>query len=181
MVVIQAYQTAVTLFGRDGGVRVFPSKQSARRELGLSWIRKNVGRDFRVFSHTSNFGGKVFERYAVYIDHLYVMRDDFGGILTAEDFATPSPCRTGWSIYRRYRFWNGDGPVPGLFRWRGRHYFRHPRTQNERRLAFAITDQGEVPPRARRNHRNLVNAYDDLRINAREIRNWKRYRRTQWK
>lgn len=181
MVVIPAYQTAVTLFGRDGSVRVFPSKQAARRKLGLSWIRENVGRDFRVFSHTSNLGGKVFERSAVYIDYPYVMRDDFGDILTAEDFATPLPWLTGWSIYRRYRFWNGEGPVPGVFRWRSGHYFRRPQTLNERRQAVALVGEGEVPPRARRNQRNLVNANDDLRIGARDIRNWKRYRRTQWK
>jgi hypothetical protein len=68
-----------------------------------------------------------------------------------------------------------------VFRWRGGHYFRRPQTLNERRQAVAITDDGEVPPRARRNQRNLVNANDDLRIGARDIRNWKHYRRTQWK
>jgi hypothetical protein len=181
MVVIPAYQTAVTLFGRDGSVCVFPSKQAARRALGLPWIQENVGRNFRVFSHTSNLGGKIFERHAVYVDYPYVMRDDFGGILTAEDFATPSPWHPDWSIYRRYPFWNGEGPVPGLFRWHSGHYFRHPKTLNERRLAIAMADLGEVPPRARRNHRNLVTANDDLRISARKIRNWKRYRRTQWR
>ncbi len=181
MVVIPAYQTAVTIFGRDGSVRVFPSKQSARRDLGLSWIRKNVGPNFQVFSHTSNLGGKVFERHAVYIDHPYVMRDGFGGTLTAENFTISSPRRSSWSLYRRCRFWNGEGPVPGLFRWHGGHYFRRPQTLNDRRHAIALTDDGEVPPRARRNQRNLVNANDDLRIGARDIRNWKRYRRTQWK
>lgn len=181
MIIIPAYQTAVTLFGRDGSVRVFSSMHAARRMLGLSWIRQNVGRNFRIFLCTSNLGEKLFERHAIYTDHPYVMRDDFGGILAADDFAAPPRQRKGWSVYRRFPLWNGEGPVPGLFRWHGGHYFRHPKTLRERRASIALVDQGEVPPRARRNHRNLATANDDRIIGARQLRNWKRYRRTQWK
>jgi hypothetical protein len=184
MVVISAYQTAVTLFGRDGSVRIFPTKKAARRALGLPWIRDNVGSEFRVFSHTSSLSGYVFEREPVYIERPFVMRDDAGRPLVVEDFAEPASPRRfgyGWSPWRYHQFWNGEGPVPGTGGGPGGKCYRRIGTQSQRRQSFACPEEGEVQPRARRNHRNLPNAWDDYLIAARDDRGWKRHRRTQWK
>ena len=57
-------------------------------------------------------------------------------------------------------------------RWRTRHsfhQFRHPRTQQEKR------------ENADHSGRWLPSSWDDLHIAAREVRNWKSFRKTQWR
>ena len=182
MHIITAYQTAVTLFGRDGSAVAFKSIAKARQELGLAWIRKNVGRHFTEFSHTSNLGDKIFERRPVYIEYQYIMRDDWGDPVVFDDFKT-SKERTrllGYRAYWHHPTWNGEGPVPGLYRFSGYHYFRHPRTMQERRLAIPMEPEIEPLQRARRNHHNLPTSYDDLKNFSRSDRNWKRFRKTRW-
>ena len=59
---------------------------------------------------------------------------------------------------------------------------RYPQTTNEKRLAgLILAEEGEVPPRAKRNLRNLADAFDDFPIAARVNHNWKQYRKQQWK
>lgn len=64
------------------------------------------------------------------------------------------------------------------------YYYRHPRTKNEITQYYAANgSQLEVPIkiRSRRNPKYLPNSWDDLeRVNSR-VRNWKIYRKTQWK
>lgn len=64
--------------------------------------------------------------------------------------------------------------------WRKGGHYRQMRTTQERRWAAAWDDEEFAPKtRAARNFRNLPNAWDDWWRT--EDRNWKRYRRTQWK
>ncbi len=61
-------------------------------------------------------------------------------------------------------------------------YFRHPKTGNEMRQYF-ITSMNEmkipIKVRGRRKPKHLPNAWDD--ISRSDTRNWKAYRKTQWK
>lgn len=70
-------------------------------------------------------------------------------------------------------------PVPrtGKRKWRG--WGRKPRTTQENRLACDVGDEYKVPIRAKR--KNLPTWYDDLPRGDWNIKNWKRYRGTQYK
>lgn len=184
---IPAYETAVTLFSRDGQVWAYPSLKAALKALGERWIANNVGPHFRVFDFDAryfDFERMVWVAKPVYVERAFIMRDDAGGVVTAATFA-PLVERRRWNSRwtRMWDCWNGEGPVPGVRCYRGGgHYYRRPQTMMERRLAgLVLEEEGEVAPRGARKANHLPNAYDDYRIAAREDRNWKRYRRTQWK
>lgn len=89
--------------------------------------------------------------------------------------------------------YSGPSWHPGSKRNYGGHCFRHPRSQATNRqfqgMAFdqeefedldVRVSAGQVHRLARRN-RPLPTAWDDLRISARHNRNWKRFRKTQYK
>lgn len=185
MHVVPAHQSAVTLFSHAGEVECFPSLKAALRALGLAWIRQNVGPEFRVFSHVERRlqpDSDTWHYRRCYDTYAYVMRNDAGEALTAADFFefVQKPARR-WG-YRIPDSWNGEGPVPGIRAWRsGGHYFRRIRTTQERRWATPVAEEGEPAPRPERNLRNLPNSWDDYGIAARADRNWKRFRRQQWK
>jgi hypothetical protein len=186
MVIIKPYQSAVSLFGADGSVRVFKSLEHAYRELGERFIGSDVGREFCVFRYatsvwTERAGEMVQCREPVYDYYRYVLRDDAGCALTIGDFAH---LRARRRHRGRYGFalatWNGEGSVPGIGRLRGGHYFRRMHTMAERRAA-QLMDECEVAPRAARNASNLPNSWDDHHVRSREDRSWKRFRKTRWK
>jgi len=62
------------------------------------------------------------------------------------------------------------------------HSYRRPHTTQERRWAHAWDDEEFAPPpRARRNARNLPDAWDDVWRWHGDTKNWKNYRKHQWK
>lgn len=183
MHVIKPHETAVTLFGRDGGVWVYPSKKAALAALGANWISRNVGAHFCECDGRAPVWAEAESRVdwrPWYSYHEFVMRDDFGQPLTWSNFSELQPRCTYW----RYRYldnWNGEGPVPGIHGRRHYRYFRRPGTTPERRISFAIAEDGEPAPRAARNATNLPNSYDDIGRSNVECRNWKRFRKQQWR
>lgn len=181
--VIKPYETAVTLFGRDGGVWSYPSKKAALKALGKCWISEKVGTHFREYRESSLLWSKTeghYLRIPIYAYSEFIMRDDFGQPLTWADFRVLPTRRIFWR-YPKLENWNGEGPVPGVQRHRGYHYFRRPGTTQERRQSFAVREEGEPAPRAGRNATNLPNSYDDIGRSSAEGRNWKRYRSHQWR
>ncbi|KVP75313.1 hypothetical protein WJ96_06020 [Burkholderia ubonensis] len=184
---IPAYETAVTLFSRDGNVWAYPSLKDALKALGERWIAANVGTHFRVFRYVARRFDPVREVWVpepVYDEHSFIMRDDAGGVVTAATFS-PLIERRRWRSHwsRMWETWNGEGPVPGVRCHRGGgHYYRRPQSMMERRqAALVLTEEGEVPPRGARNLHHLPNAWDDYYITSRGDRCWKRHRLTQWK
>lgn len=84
---------------------------------------------------------------------------------------------------KSYEFRNG--PVPGIrkgYWFRG--YYRHVRTQQEIREneTFAVNDNDleDYGIRVKGRKRSLPTLWDDIPVD-REDRNWKKFRRTQWK
>lgn len=65
-------------------------------------------------------------------------------------------------------------------RWRFSSYYKKPKTTAERRLNQHIDDD-EPAARKARSGRNLPNAWDDEVKSRVGNRNWKRFRKTQWK
>ena len=187
MYYIPPHETSITLFSSTGGVEVFRTLKEALKALGYRWIAENVGPHFRVFRGAYSQFDQERERWVrtpQYDDYSFVMRDDHGEPVTAESFAVLRPQRSWQSRWSaRYSWWHGEGPVPGTRCHRGgRHYYRHPRTMNERRLAaLVLEEEGEVAPRPQRSANSLPCAWDDFRVAARDDRNWKRFRRTQWR
>lgn len=57
-------------------------------------------------------------------------------------------------------------------------WYRHPRTQPERRLVAASLDQG-IPVRGKRRIRSLPTLWED--ISKSQTRSWKAHRQHQWK
>ncbi len=184
---VPPYESAVTLFSRDGEVEVFKSMKAALKALGLRWIEDNVGPHFRVFRYVErrfDTQRALWVADPLYDNYRYILRNDQGEPVTAADFAVfrrQRPWRGSWAL--RYAQWNGEGPVPGTrCRRGGRHYYRHPRTMHERRqAALVLEEEGEVAPRPHRSANSLPCAWDDFRVAARDDRNWKRFRRTQWR
>ncbi|WP_434715653.1 hypothetical protein [Paraburkholderia sp. A3RO-2L] len=187
MHLIPAYETAITLFSRDGAVWTYPSLKAALKALGARWIQDNVGPHFRVFDHAErrlDQARNVWVREPLYRDYLFIMRDDFGGVVTSAEFA-PLIQRRRWRPYwyRLTDTWNGEGPVPGVRKYRGgRHYYRHPQTMPEiRQNALVLDEEGEVRARPRRGSHYLPSCWDDRCVAARRDRSWKRHRKNRWK
>lgn len=64
------------------------------------------------------------------------------------------------------------------------NWLKHPKTTQEKRMNQETFDSvyGIFKiVRAKRNPRNLPDAWDDIRKTDASNRNWKRYRKTQWK
>jgi len=169
MHIIRQHQTSVSLFERNGNVVVFRSMKEALKKLGYSWITINVGPHFRIFID----GG--------YTDYSYIMRNDVGESVTAESFAVLRVKPVRRYRTRQFKYWNGDGSVPGTGRRGGTHYFRNIRYINTKRAAQYFSDEGEIAPRAARTVSCLPDAWDDLAISSRYCRSWKQYRKAQWR
>lgn len=184
MRVLSHRTTAVTLFSDLGECRAFDSRASALRELGASFIRHQVGPQFRTSCHYVGPNGAVHHSVKI---ASYVLRDDLGQPMGLEDFADLLPPEDPLYRFRWERWavptWNGEGPVPGTGRRGNYGYHRRPRTQAERRLnQFLDSDVEDGAPRvrAKRSAHNLPDAWDDLNRPL-ERRSWKAYRRTQYK
>lgn len=194
---INPYKTTFTLFCRDGGVGHYPSIKGVLEQLGLGWISRNVTPQFRVYSHTewriaddelTYFGSGAPDEacYAkrFYRESDYIMRDGEGCPVTSATFyelglsAGPAKCR-----YRmRCGSWNGEGPVPGTAKRRGGHHRgRAIRYANALRAAMTFEVEGEIALRPKRGTTLLPDRRDDYRVSSRGDRNWKGYRKTQWK
>lgn len=193
MHIIPRRPRGVTLFSSTGEVQHFVSFTDAQRRLGMRWIAANVSAQFRTYDHTvwHTASGRLsyLQPYDVaaypeqhYLTAHFIMRDDAGVAVTAADFQTEKRFVRKWGWAYRLRFWNGEGPVPGVHRQRaGYHYCRRVSHMNARRGAETFVDEGEVPPRFARQVHALPQPYDDYMVAAREDRSWKRHRKTQWK
>jgi hypothetical protein len=79
----------------------------------------------------------------------------------------------------KFRYYNG---IPGhKYHSRGT-YYRAVKTSQERRMAAnVLLEENEPKWRSSRNTHNLVDRWDDIHHEDWRNRNWKRYRKTQWK
>ncbi|WP_160331264.1 hypothetical protein [Burkholderia cenocepacia] len=144
-------------------------------ELGLAWIRRNVGANFSARWYSEDTWTSTC--------CMFIMRTDFGSVLTVDDFLDLARLRSAGARWQRNSEYCGYGPVPGVRKHRGGgHYFRRMRHMNERRqAALVVEEEGEVAPRAARNLHGLPNPWDDYPCHSRDNRNWKRFRKTRWK
>lgn len=171
-------QPALVLRHIGGHTRSFASRQAAFKALGYHWILENVGREFYVREPYTPPG------YFVYSERPpeWILEQSNGLRLTVQDFTTLWCEVLARRRMARWKNYPGYGPVPGTGRRRYGKYFRSLRHMNERRAAaLVVTEDGEVAPRPNRGVSLLPNPWDDYTIAARRDRNWKRFRKTQWK
>lgn len=185
MHVVKHYESPITVFSVEGDSWHYKSKKALLKEVGYRWIMNNVGKHFSEFSGWTPIctaSGWVCGE-PTYRHFKYIIRDGEGSCITHGDFAelVAAKRRKVYWLRMKWEKWNGEGPVPGIGRPRGGHHFRRLKTINERRWSIPMVEEGEPAPRARRNHTNLPTTWDDFQISSREDRNWKRYRKTQWK
>ena len=74
-------------------------------------------------------------------------------------------------LRRLWRTYEGNY-MYGYYFLGGNTYFRAPKTTAERRAAIRAKEDG-VRVRAKRNHKNLPNAWDDIRIIRSNPHSWK--------
>lgn len=186
MHVIVPHEPFVTLFCVSGKAWHYPSKAHALRALGLAWIREHVVADYCVFAgfdySSSFFRGDVYSctKTPRYASGEYILRDDQGNKLTSFDFE-PALSRRRRGYRHPLDNYPGYGPVPRTGRFRGGHLFRRPRTANEIRQSQVMEPGLEPAPRASRDLRYLIDPWDDYPRSGRRDRNWKRFRKAQWK
>lgn len=169
MHIIRPHQASITLFSRHGGLDVFPSAKQALKKLGYAWIVANVGPHFRTFN------GTTYEEYS------YIMRSGLGEIVTVKSFSALRIKPGSRQRARLLRHWNGEGAVPGTGKRSRTRYFRGIHYANAKRASQYFPDEGEIAPRAARYLNRLVDAWDEHIASSRRYRNWKQFRKTQWR
>jgi hypothetical protein len=172
-------KTSVTLHERGGSVRLFDSLSEAIVSLGIYWLRDNLSTPSTFDWRDNPFPDKPA---AVLKDEhsLEVSLDEIDSIVLPPYLRSSAREGRDEDEHALYR---GRGPVIGTRKWRGRgHWIRRPRTTHERRLAaLVLEEEGEVAPRPNRGAKTLPSAWDDIPVGSLALRNWKRYRSTQWK
>jgi hypothetical protein len=168
----------VTLISDTGQSWKHASLRAFINALGLAWIRANVGANFR---ESRLAAGELLTH-----THPYILRSDFGDILTAEECHETLVSAKPLAWLYRWRpallTWNGSGAVPYVHRRRhGRYHRRIGTTGEHRAAANVLSEEGEPKFRAARNRHNLPSAWDDCPISGRRDRSWKRFRTTRWK
>ena len=105
-------------------------------------------------------------------EHAMVITNQ-AGIRYSKEFVTGIFAKYRKSSYRRY--WCG-----GVRHYRG--CYRRIRTTQERKLSLGVLkEEGEPVWRQARNYHNLPSRWDDIAHLDVCNRNWKRFRKTQWK
>ena len=79
------------------------------------------------------------------------------------------------SLYSKNFYYYRYDPVPGVHKYPKGHYYRRIRTTQERR--WSCFDHEYF--RMKRNHKNIPNSWDDIQRHFQ--RNWKKFRKTQYK
>lgn len=192
----------VFLYNTKGDVTVYDNKEQAFKELGFNFISFHVGKELRVpgklFSHfiypkhvktNTDFFNKHYpnSRQLHHADH--ILLNEFGEVLAIDDFEDviiserkKNDEKGFYTKYRRIEGWNGTGPVPGTGGWGNGHYFRHPVTLQALKAACGVCkEDGEPSMRGNRTKSHVPSSWDDIHRSDRGIRNWKKYRKQQWK
>lgn len=157
----------IRLVHRDGQEYFFPSP------LALSqWLSSRISK--------KRAAQKRWDLNIGFPDHgdcfRWILRDDNGDSVSPADLPlTKEAIRWKKRNVTPDNAWREE-PVAGtgIRHWGG---WRHPKTQNQRRMAYKPVDEHEPFPRKQPS--KFVTAWDDIQKSR--SRCWKRYRKTQWK
>ena len=163
---------------------------------GQYWQFKNLEQaaqtlyDLGYFTFWNYYIGDNFKRVWNY-DNLtyteqykYIVRTELGDIVTCQDLWDIIRVKVKLKRQKKYNYKNKfrDGPISRIRKRRKYKVHRKPRTIQERRESQGCLDEPyKIKIRNKRNHRNLPNSYDDIKRSDYENKNWKEYRKTQYK
>jgi hypothetical protein len=189
---IKPQQPSVTIFQRNGGHWCFNSLRELLGQFSYAWLNKNVGSNFRTFvgstwqtaagHHRLPLGVQQEEPCywtTVYREFNFVMRDGEGRPVTYLTLPQLFGVRSTFKASRLS--WNGTGPVPHTGRRHRRRHGQGVQFANALRTAVTFISEGEVPLRQKRGKALQVDWCDDYRNVDHNTRNWKDFRKTQWK
>lgn len=165
MFVVPRNDAPYTLFCSDGRVAVYRTKAQLVKATGWYRLRNTL-----VVVEADSVGDwlKASQAAVEFRDGVSrVVLDAFGCPLGILDFAKLEP-RSNMPQRESGR------------RWRKSRWMRYPKTYSERRMnAVVFEDEGEVAARGARTGKNLADDRDDKKLVIQ--RNWKSFRRTQWR
>lgn len=176
---IPQYQPTYVLRHIAGQSYAYATLKAVWDDLGYMWLRRNLGCEF-------NEPLQPYDNSVGVYPVQWILRTDFGEIVSIDAFEAMREAhrrrpRFFWLSYSCYGY-NGEGPVPRAGRRRGGRTYRRVRHMMERRQAAAIfVEEGEVAPRAKRGLKGIPDPLNEYAIAARENRNWKQYRKNQWR
>ncbi len=183
---VPKYVPKIRLINRDGHVWEYKNLTEAANDLyGIfGWnIREQIGDQW---VKSRNWDCRIDTPYYYY--YTYILQTDLGESVTVDELMNARSDTGTW--YNRY--WSRHhphvfrcGPVPNISSRRYRSGYRHMGTTQEICEADALRfdedaqDYG-IKARAKRNRSNLPGAWDDYWRPCGQ-KNWKHYRKTQWK
>lgn len=179
----------IRLINRHQQAVEFSSIVVATRILGIRWILHNVGLRFSdpAPAHAQyacrNLGDPLLTQYLLVTDSGRIIDP---ANLAAELATYGAPLyvyKPRSSLYSSLSKYNGKGPVPGSGKKsRGFYFLRRPKTSQAIRQALSVLkEEGEPPFRAKRRPRQVPDAFDDKVARGMLIKNWKRFRKSQYK
>jgi hypothetical protein len=150
----------------------------------------SFGTHFHVKSWVDDFHRPTHQKYINMMERWKEDKDPdivFGAFILKNEFGDvvhPDEIREIFREYRQarrpYNHWTYTMYHRG-FKPRTGNYFRHPKTQRDRRWTHAHDDRElNLRVRAKRSKASLPTCWEDIMVD-RKNNNWKRYRKTQWK
>ena len=189
---IPKHTPKIRLIHRDGHYWEYKNLTEAADELFRIFrydINGHIGETFNSIRKEPYWFHNGDPKFFTY-HYDYIVRTEFGDIITVSDLADARTKPASW--YDKWRPARNNyefrkGPVPYTRKRRGGHKgYRRPKSFNERKAAEAhkldedIKFYG-VKIRAKRNFNNLIDSWDDYPRRDWGAKNWKVYRKTQWK
>lgn len=180
MYVIQQPDVEVELIGNDGSVFIYTNYQDFIEHTSYYFVEKHVVTTFRDWPLNWLRWWRPNEIYK-----RYILRDKFGSVFSTSeilhDIREWNRQNYNGRLYnRRYDFVYRATPVPytGKTKWRFKHYYKRPKTAQERRWSCAH----EEYVRGKRKSHMLPNAWDDyVRGDADNRKCWKSHKKLkQW-
>lgn len=182
---VKKYVPKIRLISRAGSIWEYNSMSEINYIINLRRLWEEIGNSFKDSILSFRWiKGKITE---IPTWPNFIIRTELGDIVTVDDLKKYSPTKRYYYKYRYFPFKFRKGPVPNIHCCRGGfHYYRHIKTTQEHRANRAILTDEEfklyrVKVRAKRAKNFLPNTWDDILYSDITIKNWKKYRRTQYK
>lgn len=182
---VKKYVPKVRLISRAGSIWEYNSMSKAYYIINSRRLWTEIGNSFKDSVYSFRFiKGKCIK---VVTFPNYILRTELGDVITVDELRDYSPPKRPYFLYRHLPFKFRKGSVPNIHCSRGGfHYYRKIKTTQEHRANRAVlTDEDaklyRVKVRGKRAKNFLPNTWDDIIYSDITIKNWKKYRRTQYK
>ena len=181
MYTVPEYKIEIKLIDQNREVKSYPDYKTFISSVSYWFVEQHVVTTFKDWpDRWFDFWG-FGESYTKYI-----VRDKFGSVFTSTEILgdirvhNNSTRNLNQWFRRKLDFVYRETPVPytGKRDWSFHNYYKVPRVVQEKKWNIAHKEY----VRRKRQPNHLPNPYDDYpRGDSHNRKNWKKYRRTQWK